>query len=392
MIQIIKEKKKPSLGQQFAQAFGNMGRELPNMIGEYQQNQEKQEKMQNEKSALEKLGMDPNLPPELQKLMMQYELMGGLEEKKGQNKLDQLNYKNDLRKKLIEEITGGFSNQSKNSDQEQNYDAYLDEYVSHERQMNQKSDEDFFSQAEKYAAIGEHDLSQVATNRAKANIASKNAQTKEVRESYKENKPFIDRTYDQYEDSLRKEAILDRMSDLDDETSQSGITNLLETLGLKQEWIQNPANEEYTKLGLDLLGGGTLQADYGSRVLASEFKVSQQRIPTLMQTKEGRKQISENLKTMLLPARLKEERMKYYLDKSERTGQPLPHDLRGKILKDIRPELEEAYDKFKQRNGRYKVRNGTIPDDQSIEKYYFLSDGNEKKAFKMMKEDGYDID
>lgn len=219
------------------------------------------------------------------------------------------------------------------------------------------------------------------------------AQTKQVSESYKTNQKFIDKTYDQYEDSLRRDSILGRMNELEEsgELSDSGIVNTLEGLGLKAEWLKNPSNEEYTKLGLDLLGGGTLQADYGSRVLQSEFMVSQQRIPTLSQTPEGRRQIAENIKTMLLPAKLKNDRMQYYLDRAERTGEPLPHDLRGKVLRDIKPQLEEAYDKFKQRNGRYPVKDGTVPDDNALEKYYFLSDGNQDKAFKMMKEDGYDV-
>lgn len=219
-------------------------------------------------------------------------------------------------------------------------------------------------------------------------------QSKEVTESFNENKDYINKIQDQYEDSKRKEAVFDRMDQLEQsgELSDSGVVNLLETLGLDSEWLKNPANEEYNKLALDLLGGGTLQADYGSRVLASEFKVSQQRIPSLKQTPEGRKQIKENLKTMLLPAQLKQERMQYYLDKAERTGEPLPHNLRGKVLKDIKPQLEEAYDKFKQRNGRYQVKPGTQPDDNAIDKYYFLSNGDENKARKMMEEDNYDIE
>ena len=220
------------------------------------------------------------------------------------------------------------------------------------------------------------------------------AARKEIGSSYTENQPYIDKTYDQYEDSLRRDAILDRMNELSEngELSDSGVINLLESLGLNQEWLKNPANEEYTKLALDLLGGGTLQADYGSRVLQSEFKVSQQRIPNLMQTSEGRRQIAENIKTMLLPAKLKHERMQFYLDQAQRTGKPLPHDLRGRVLKDIKPQLEEAYDKFKQRNGRYEVKKGTFPDDSALEKYFYLSNGNEEKAMKMMREDGYDIE
>ncbi len=218
--------------------------------------------------------------------------------------------------------------------------------------------------------------------------------SKDVRQSFSDNKPYIDKTYDQYEDSLRKEAILDRMVELDEsgETSENGVYNALEALGLRPEWLNNSANEEYNKLALDLLGGGTLQADYGSKVLQSEFHVSMQRIPQLNQTKEGRRQIAENLKAMTAPSRLKRERMQYYIDKAEREDKPLPHDLRGKVLRDIQPQLETIYDNFKQRNGRYKVKTGTEVDDNSIEKYYYISGKNLDKAKKMMKEDGYDID
>jgi len=222
---------------------------------------------------------------------------------------------------------------------------------------------------------------------------------RDVRDSFKDNQAFIDKTYDQWEDSNRKEAIFERMDQLEEsgEMSGSGMINALESIGLRPEWLQNPANEEYNKLGLDLLGGGTLQADYGSRIFASEFKVSQQRIPTLSQTPEGRKQIKENLRTFLLPSKLKKERMEYYLEKQRKTGKPLPNNLRGRILKDIKPQLEEAYDKFKQRNGRYKVREGTVPDDDALEKYYYIAmDKNpkaqEKDIIKLMEEDGYSFD
>jgi arsenate reductase-like glutaredoxin family protein len=220
------------------------------------------------------------------------------------------------------------------------------------------------------------------------------AQKKEVADSFGgENGKYITKVHDQYEDTLRKEAIFGRMEQLEnsEQLSESGIINLLETIGFKPEWLKNPKNEEYNKLSLDLLGGGTLQADYGSKLFASEFAVSQQRIPSLSQTPEGRRQIRENLQTALLPAKLKQERLQYYIDKAERTGERLPYDLRGKILKDIKPELEEAYDKFKQRNGRYKVKIGTPLDEDAKEKYYYISEGNVEKARKMMLEDGYDV-
>jgi hypothetical protein len=89
MIQIIEERKKPKLRDQFARAFANMGQELPNLVGQYQQNQ----RLERETQAVKDIGLDPNLRPELQKLMMQYQLMGGLEEQKGQNQLNVLEQK-----------------------------------------------------------------------------------------------------------------------------------------------------------------------------------------------------------------------------------------------------------------------------------------------------------
>lgn len=86
MIQIIPERKKKSLSQQFAQAFGSIGQNLPDMLGEYQKHQQ----MQNQSEAAKKLGLDPDLNPELQKMIMQYQLMGGLEDKKSENQLNLL--------------------------------------------------------------------------------------------------------------------------------------------------------------------------------------------------------------------------------------------------------------------------------------------------------------
>lgn len=221
----------------------------------------------------------------------------------------------------------------------------------------------------------------------------KRHQSKEVSDSFKENEDYIKTTYDKYEDSIRRDAILGRMDQLNEsgELSDSGLYNFFELLGLNPDMIKNPANEEYTKLALDLLGGGTLQADYGVRVLQSEFAVSQKRIPSLSLTQEGRQQIAENIRALLAPAKLKQERMQYYIDKAEREGKPLPHNLRGKVLKDIGPQLDKIADDFKKRNGRYKVQPGTVPDDNALEKYYWLSDGNDEKAFKMMREDGYEL-
>ena len=389
MIQIIPENRKQSTGSRFAEAFGNMLGSLGQQIPEELTRRESAEK-------LNKLtGQDiSSLSPELQKTFLSEFMKQQGREKLQQNKFGFTN-----------EILRGRQPSSQQGMQLRPRGILADEGMPSERTQSQGfnpaeiSDEDILRLNAVDPSVGRaaSHAKDVALREAREERSFQQKEQlekkKDVRESYKENEKYINKVYDSYEDAERKSAIFDRMDQLEEsgELSGSGVYNLLETMGLRPEWLKNPANEEYTKLGLDTLGGGTLQADYGSRVLASEFKVSLQRIPTLSQTPEGRKQIKENLKAMLLPSKLKKERMQYYLDKSERTGEPLPHNLRGKILRDIKPELDEAYESFKQRNGRYKVKEGTQPDPSSIEKYFYIANKDSKKAVKMMIEDGYDI-
>lgn len=363
MVQIIQRpERKEDAGDAFAKAI----------IGYQQQKQDTQNTQSANKFFKEQFGVDLPSDPETRKIIAT-ELM------KGRSKEQLFNLQN-------EKLAQYFQNKESFTDQ-----------INGDTQFEQPTQKEFTPDENEFINFEletiKPGLGKLRHAQEKEKTKQKQQYRKEVRESFKDNEDYINKTFDQYEDSLRKEAILDRMDEVSEDTSESGIINLLRSLGMEDEWLQNPANEEYTKLALDLLGGGTLQADYGSRVLQSEFMVSQKRIPELMQTKEGRRQIAENIRTMLLPAKLKQERLQYYLDKAEREGKPLPPAgaLRSKVLKDIKPQLDEAYDKFKQRNGRYKVKPGTKPDRNALEKYYYLSDGIEDDAFKMMKEDNYDV-
>jgi hypothetical protein len=356
---------------------------LQNMMTTAQTKQQQQQQFAREKEQ----GLLPGAAPAVQ--------VQALKNKQEQNALSEFLYGNTVNQQARNEI------QQPNSGMQQPQEGNLQSSEAAQPGMSIQPSQNtnpLANKTEGELVLGQGSPSAAVRNLSKAQ-ADLNAErekkraneSKEISESYKENKPYIDKIYDQYEDSLRKSAIMGRMQELESsgELSQSRVINSLEELGLKQEWLRNPANEEYTKLSLDLLGGGSLQADYGSRILASEFATSIKRIPTLNLTEEGRKQIIANANALLLPKKLQFERMRYYLDKQQRDGKPLPHDLRGKILRDIQPQLEQAAEDFKFRNGRYKVKSGTSPDDNVIEKYYFLSNGDLENAKKMMKEDGY---
>ena len=381
--------KKPSASKQFAQAFSNLGQTVGETIpqflmGRQQTRAQQEQEAKRTKNASDFLGIDVSgYDPETIRGLM-------VEKLKQQGKENLFEKKQDFLGQILGKQQQHIDRQNVGGQQIPGMEGQFEE----SSLQKDGFDVSRFSHKDILGATAiDKDIGGMLEKLNKTAVEQERFNKQEVGESYKENKDFINKTYDQYEDTLRRDAILSRMDQLEDngQLSESGIINALEALGLSPEWIKNPSNSEYTKLSLDLLGGGSLQSDYGSRVLQSEFAVAQQRIPTLSQTSEGRKQIKENLKAMLLPSMLKRERMQFYLDQSERTGKPLPHDLRGKILRDIKPQLEEAYDKFKQRNGRYKVKEGIEPDDNAIEKYYYISGGNEDKALQMMKEDNYDI-
>lgn len=370
----------PSMGDQ----LGGIAHSFISGLNQKNQSQIFAEKVK-ELTGRDVSGLPPEAQMEFLKMSEQAKNQQELERKKNQFKTE----RDEQKQKALSEILGGTSNPATNNLSGMNAPNDLQqsqsEYGFDPLKLTPAKIMEIGNIDPNAGRLAQHAYDVALRERAEAN--------KEISGSYKENQKYIDKVLDNYEMTQNKQAIFDRMQQLEQsgELSGPGIVNLLKSLGLQEEWLQNPSNEEYTKLGLDLLGGGTLQADYGSRVLASEFKVSQQRIPTLSQTPEGRAQIRENLETMLLPNKLKAERLQYYLDKSERTGKPLPHNLRGKILQDIKPQLDEVYDKFKQRNGRYTVKQGTNPDDNAIEKYYYLSNGDQDKAFKMMEEDGYNV-
>ena len=83
--------KQKSTKDSWADAFGGMA-------GQYFKGQKENQEKEKKNESLKKAGIDPDLPPEMQKLMMQYNLMGGLEEKKGKYQKELLNEEYNLKK------------------------------------------------------------------------------------------------------------------------------------------------------------------------------------------------------------------------------------------------------------------------------------------------------
>lgn len=348
---------------------------------------QQQQQMQQEKEAMSKKGQEfglnlNGLNPTVQKQMLADQFKHNL-------KIEQQKADEDFVNKIInrKKQPPTFSDQLHNGQQPNEMDQSNGQ---EQNQTPELSEEDMLHLAARKPALA-NTLLKEQSRKSNVDLAKQRLAFSKKEANYKHNEKYIDSTSAAGNQAEKKLADLEVMDQLSDETSDSFIMSTLELLGLQPEWLNNPANEQYSKLSLDLLGGGTLQSDYGSKVLQSEFHVSQQRIPTLKQSKEGRRQISENMKFTLLPSKLKADRLQHYMKEYNKTGK-LPNNLEAQIKEDIKPELDKAYDDFKNRNGRYKVSKGTKPDDNAIEKYAIMSKYNEDKAIALMKEDGYDVD
>jgi len=222
--------------------------------------------------------------------------------------------------------------------------------------------------------------------------------SKAVRDSYKQNQDYIDKIYTANEGAEVQEAEFDRMEQLIDtgELTNSTVASLFQMFHLPIELLANPTNDEYNKAAYNMTKN--VVADYGNRPLLAEFNVMLRRIPSLLNTDEGKRQIISDMRILMEPAKLKAKALRRIIDESEEKNKPLPNDLRGKIQKEIQPELGKIYDSFKNRNGRVKVKKGTPVNGDVVDKYLELARDpktgkiDPKKAGDMAAEDGYDID
>ncbi len=94
MIQILDSNKKRNMTQQL---LAGLKSAMPG-IQSFLDKNEAMKRENSQRQAASNLGLDPDLSPELQKMMMQYQLMGGLEDKKGQNQLNLLSQQQQFKK------------------------------------------------------------------------------------------------------------------------------------------------------------------------------------------------------------------------------------------------------------------------------------------------------
>lgn len=145
---------------------------------------------------------------------------------------------------------------------------------------------------------------------------------------------------DRYESSQTLDTQLARMERLNEsnQLSTPAAVKTLQTFGIPLSFLNNPTNEEFEKLSLDLTKNITQV--YGNRILKTEFDNFLRTIPTLLNSKEGRQRIINNLRLMNEGAKIKYEAYKQLRKEGD------TRNLQEKIIERTGPRLDELSMQF----------------------------------------------
>ena len=179
----------------------------------------------------------------------------------------------------------------------------------------------------------------------KLEIENQRFLAQEKRESYKATAATRKEILDQASNAKDSLARLDKMEKLNkhgDFNSPYYIAGL-QKFGLGNvAALMTPDSQEFRKLEIDFLRN--LKSIFGSRITEYEVKLYLQSIPSLMQSKEGRERVIENLKIMEQGKLLKEKAL---LDIRKENKGNYPYDLSEQIAERIEPEAEKLRNKFR---------------------------------------------
>ncbi len=206
--------------------------------------------------------------------------------------------------------------------------------------------------------------------------------------AFQETKDTREAVDNAYKNSIDTNMILSRMEKIDEKDLISPATDaLFEKIGLPISLLNNPDSEEYQKLSQNLMKGVT---QFGNRILQVEFANFMKQIPTLKNSKEGRRLIIRNMK-LLNDMNIAAYKAKKSILK-ENKGVP-PMDLFDQIQDRMAPDLEkiqtDMLSPIKKETKFSKVKEGTALSKDIARDILKASGGDLKKAEKAAKKLGY---
>jgi hypothetical protein len=202
-----------------------------------------------------------------------------------------------------------------------------------------------------------------------------------------ESKDFRQDIRDQYQLSLDRNLIYDQMENLSEKDLAGPFAaSLAKRFDIPISMLSNPDSETYEKLSQTLTRG--VSQAYRGKILQSEFESFAKQIPTLMNSKDGRKRIVKVMRMLDKPSEL---RFKTYRDIVRKNNGRVPFDIQDQVIEKTEPLIEKESEKFKQ-----SLIN-TAPSQQQMIEFLQKAEGATKEekiknAKRLAREQGYVVE
>lgn len=189
-------------------------------------------------------------------------------------------------------------------------------------------------------------LKEMADNEKNA-IENKKIDQKQEIESHKLTEKYRTQLSDDfrsYKNDMNRFSRLESLNDRD-ELVKAMPKKIMDTLGVPLSVWGNPDSEEYEKLVADMTKSA--QDYYQGRITNFELESFMKTLPTLLNSKEGRRRILNNLRILKEPVRLEHEAYDQVMKEWKAQGNKgYPLDLRERIDAIMLPQLDAIADQF----------------------------------------------
>lgn len=242
---------------------------------------------------------------------------------------------------------------------------------------------------------------------AKLLQSQKEAKAMETRHESREKTLKFKDTKDFRKDILLKQkaaqestARLDKMQILNDRDNliNPKFAVMMEKIGLGDPAWKNADSQEFEKLSNDMFKN--IKDIFGARITNIEVQSYEKTIPTLLQTKEGRSRVINNLRIMDESAEIRANAMTDIID--ENNGVP-PSNIDHQVTKRIQPQLNDLYKRFLEDNneklGKKRKKTwlpmakegGELLTVGVARRFLKATDDDEDEARKLAREYGYSL-
>lgn len=194
------------------------------------------------------------------------------------------------------------------------------------------------------------------------------------------NQPFLESVYKSADEARAQDTALDAMDELGKQPGKlnsAAWETILERFGVNKGGLfSSPESELYRALSSSFMGGA--KNDIGGRVAVQEMRQYLKRIPSLLNSPEGRENISKNLRIVNSGRKLKEDISNRLI---EQNGGDIPKNIRGEVNKLYDKEIE-GIRKELVNSLKSSISPKKLPSPSSVPRGTILDNHETKKSVK----------